>query len=84
MKIEDTNFIFLAFKYVLNYSDNDTLNALKEWIKTHLKAKNINKKTLIRLFSTLNDYCKNIYNINIKKDVFIYDVKSIIMRFNSL
>ena len=82
MKIEDTKFIFLAFKRVLNYSDNDTLNALKEWIKAHLNPKKIIKKILIKLFNTLNAYCMNIYNINIKKEIFIYDIKSIIMRFN--
>ena len=58
MKIEDTKFIFLAFKRVLNYSEDKVLNTLKEWIKTNLNAKKITKK------------------------VFVYDVKSIILRFN--
>ena len=84
MKIEDTNFIFLAFKNVLNYSNNDTLDVLKEWIKTYLNPKKIIKKVLVKLFSTLNEYCKNIHNIDIKKDIFVYDVKSIIMRFNKV
>lgn len=79
---KDINYIFLAFKSVLNYSPNDTLNTLKEWIKKHLNPKKINKKTLIRLFSTLNEYCKNIFNISIDKSVFIYDIQSIIIRFN--
>ena len=43
MKIEDTKFIFLAFKRVLNYSEEKTLNTIKELIKTHLKAKKITK-----------------------------------------
>lgn len=82
MKIEDTKFIFLAFKRVLNYSEEKVLNTLKEWIKTHLNAKNINKKVLVKLFNTLNEYCKNILSINIEKKVFVYDIKSIILRFN--
>lgn len=82
MKIEDTKFIFLAFKRVLNYSQEKTLNTIKELIKTHLKAKKITKKVLIKLFNTLNEYCKNIYNINIKPNIFVYDIKSIILRFN--
>lgn len=79
---KDINYIFLAFKSVLNYSNNDTLNTLKEWIKKHLNPKKINKKILIRLFSTLNEYCKNIFNISIDKSIFIYDIQSIIIRFN--
>ena len=82
MKIEDTKFIFLAFKRVLNYSEEKVLNTLKEWIKTHLNAKKITKKMLVKLFNTLNEYCKNIYTIDIEKKVFVYDVKSIILRFN--
>ena len=82
MKIEDTKFIFLAFKRVLNYSEDKVLNTLKEWIKTHLNAKKITKKLLVKLFNTLNEYCKNILSINIEKKVFVYDVKSIILRFN--
>lgn len=82
MKIEDTKFIFLAFKRVLNYSEEKTLNTIKELIKTNLKAKKITKKVLIKLFNTLNAYCKNIYNINIKQNIFVYDIKSIILRFN--
>ena len=82
MKIEDTKFIFLAFKRVLNYSEEKVLNTLKEWIKTHLNAKKITKKMLVKLFNTLNEYCKNILSINIEKKVFVYDVKSIILRFN--
>lgn len=82
MKIEDTKFIFLAFKRVLNYSEEKTLNTIKELIKTHLKAKKITKKVLIKLFNTLNEYCKNIYNINIENNIFVYDIKSIILRFN--
>lgn len=82
MKIEDTKFIFLAFKQVLNYSKDKVLNTLKEWIKTHLNAKKITKKVLFRLFNTLNEYCKNILSINIEKEIFVYDVKSIILRFN--
>ena len=69
MKIEDTQFIFLAFKRVLNYSEDKVLNTLKEWIKTNLNPKKINKKLLIKLFNTLNEYCKNILSINIKKKV---------------
>ena len=82
MKIEDTQFIFLAFKRVLNYSEDKVLNTLKEWIKTNLNPKKINKKLLIKLFNTLNEYCKNILSINIEKKVFVYDIKSIILRFN--
>ena len=82
MKIEDTKFIFLAFKRVLNYSEDKVLNTLKEWIKTHLNAKKITKKMLVKLFTTLNEYCKNVYTIDIEKKVFVYDIKSIILRFN--
>lgn len=82
MKIEDTKFIFLAFKRVLNYSEDKVLNTLKEWIKTHLNAKKITKKMLVKLFNTLNEYCKNILSINIEKEIFVYDIKSIISRFN--
>ena len=82
MKIEDTQFIFLAFKRVLDYSEDKVLNTLKEWIKTNLNPKKINKKLLVKLFNTLNEYCKNILFINIEKKVFVYDIKSIILRFN--
>ena len=82
MKIEDTQFIFLAFKRVLNYSEDKVLNTLKEWIKTNLNPKKINKKVLVKLFNTLNEYCKNILSINIEKRIFVYDIKSIILRFN--
>ena len=82
MKIEDTQFIFLAFKRVLNYSEDKVLNTLKEWIKTNLNNKKINKKLLVKLFNTLNEYCKNILSINIEKRIFVYDIKSIILRFN--
>lgn len=82
MKIEDTKFIFLAFKRVLNYSEDKALNTLKEWVKTNLNPKKINKKLLVKLFNTLNEYCKNVYTINIEKRIFVYDIKSIILRFN--
>ena len=82
MKIEDTQGIFLAFKRVLEYSEDKVLNTLKEWIKTNLNPKKINKKLLVKLFNTLNEYCKNILSINIEKKVFVYDIKSIILRFN--
>lgn len=82
MKIENINYIFLSFEKILNYSKKDTLNILKKWIEKYLKAKKITKKVLIKLFNTLNEYCKNIYNINIAKTIFEYDIKSIILRFN--
>ena len=82
MKIEDTQFIFLAFKRVLDYSEDKVLNTLKEWIKTNLNPKKINKKLLVKLFNTLNEYCKNVYTLNIEKRIFVYDIKSIILRFN--
>lgn len=82
MKVEDINYIFLAFKSILNYSNKKVSNTLKEWIKTHLNPKKINKKVLIKLFNTLNEYCKNIFNTSIEKTTFIYDVQSIIIRFN--
>ena len=82
MKIEDTQFIFLAFKRVLDYSEDKVLDTLKEWIKTNLNPKKINKKLLVKLFNTLNEYCKNILSINIEKRIFVYDIKSIILRFN--
>ena len=82
MKIEDTNIIFLAFKKVLNYSNKETSSFLKRWIETLLNPEKIIKKVLIKLFTTLKEYCENIYNIDISKDVFVYDVKSIILRYN--
>ena len=82
MKIDDTNTIFLAFKKVLNYSDKETLVFLKKWIEKLLNPEKIVKKVLIKLFTTLKEYCENIYNINISKDTFVYDVKSIILRYN--
>ena len=82
MKIEDTNTIFLAFKKVLNYSNKETLVFLKKEVETLLSPEKIVKKVLIKLFITLKEYCENIYNIDISKDMFIYDVKSIILRYN--
>lgn len=82
MKVEDINYIFLAFKSILNYSNEKVLNILKEWIKIHLNSKKINKKVLVKLFNTLNEYCKNIFNTSIEKTTFIYDIQSIIIRFN--
>ena len=82
MKIEDTNTIFLAFKKVLNYSNKETLVFLKKWIETLLSPEKIVKKILVKLFTTLKEYCENIYNIDISKDIFVYDVKSIILRYN--
>ena len=82
MKIEDTNTIFLAFKKVLNYSNQETLGFLKKWIETLLNPEKIVKKILVKLFTTLKEYCENIYNIDISKEVFVYDVKSIILRYN--
>ena len=82
MKIEDTNTIFLAFKKVLNYSNKETLGFLKRWIENLLNPEKIVKKILVKLFTTLEQYCENIYNIDISKDVFVYDVKSIILRYN--
>ena len=82
MKIENTNTIFLVFKKVLNYSDKETLVFLKKWIENLLSPEKIVKKILVKLFTTLEQYCENIYNIDISKDVFVYDVKSIILRYN--
>lgn len=82
MKIEDTDTIFLAFKKVLNYSNKETLVFLKRWIENLLSPEKIVKKILVKLFTTLKEYCENIYNIDISKDVFVYDVKSIILRYN--
>ena len=84
MKIEDTNTIFLAFKKVLNYSDKETLVFLKKWVETLLSPEKIVKKILVKLFTTLKEYCENIYNIDISKDTFVYDVKSIILRYNKI
>ena len=82
MKIEDTQFIFLAFKRVLDYSEDKVLNTLKEWIKTNLNPKKINKKLLVKLFNTLNEYCNNIINSDINITTFNNDIKDIILRFN--
>ena len=82
MKIEDTNTIFLAFKKILNYSNKETLVFLKKWIENLLSPEKIVKKILAKLFTTLEQYCENIYNIDISKDIFVYDVKSIILRYN--
>ena len=83
MKIEDTtNTIFLAFKKVLNYSDKETLVFLKREVETLLSPEKIVKKILVKLFTTLKEYCENIYNIDISKEVFVYDVKSIILMYN--
>lgn len=82
MKIEDTNTIFLAFKRILNYSTKETLVFLKRWIEMLLNPEKIVKKILVKLFTTLEQYCENIYNIDISKDIFVYDVKSIILRYN--
>lgn len=82
MKIENINYIFLSFEKILNYSKKDTLNILKKWIEKYLNPKKINKKVLINLFNTLNEYCKNIFNINIAKTTFKYDITTIIIRFN--
>ena len=65
MKIDDTNIIFLAFKKVLNYSYKETLGFLKKEVETLLNPEKIVKKVLIKLFTTLKEYCENIYNIDI-------------------
>ena len=83
MKIENINYIFLSFDKILNYSKKDTLNILKEWIEKYLNPKKINKKVLVNLFNTLNEYCKNILSINIAKNTFEYDITTIIIRFNN-
>lgn len=83
MKIE-FNFIFQCFKDLFQYSEKETIKILQKLITENLQKKKLIKKVLVKLFNTLNEYCKNIINTKITQNVFIYDITSIILRFNKI
>lgn len=81
---KDFSFIFQCFKDLFQYSEKETISFLQKLIIENLQRKKIIKKVLIKLFNTLNEYCKNIINIKITQNTFIYDIQSIILRFNKI
>lgn len=81
---KDFNFIFQCFKDLFQYSEKETIIFLQKLIIENLQRKKIIKKVLIKLFNTLNEYCKNIVNVKIAQNTFIYDIQSIILRFNKI
>lgn len=81
---KDFSFIFQCFKDLFQYSEKETIIFLQKLIIENLQRKKIIKKVLIKLFNTLNEYCKNIVNIKIAQNTFIYDIQSIILRFNKI
>lgn len=81
---KDFSFIFQCFKDLFQYSEKETIIFLQKLIIKNLQKKKIIKKVLIKLFSTLNEYCKNIVNVKIAQNTFIYDITSIILRFNQI
>ena len=81
---KDFSFIFQCFKELFQYSEKETIIFLQKLIIKNLQRKKIVKKVLIKLFSTLNEYCKNIVNVKIAPNTFIYDITSIILRFNKI
>lgn len=81
---KDFSFIFQCFKDLFQYSEKEAIIFLQKLITENLQRKKIIKKVLIKLFSTLNEYCKNIVNIKITKNTFVYDITSIILRFNKI
>ena len=83
MKIE-INFIFQCFKNLFQYSKKETIKFLQKIITENLQKKKLIKKVLVKLFSTLDEYCQNIINTKITQNIFIYDITSIILRFNKI
>ena len=81
---KDFSFIFQCFKDLFQYSEKETIIFLQKLIIKNLQRKKIIKKVLIKLFNTLNEYCKNIVNVKITQNLFIYDITSIILRFNKI
>ena len=81
---KDFSFIFQCFKDLFQYSEKETIIFLQKLIIKNLQRKKIIKKVLQKLFSTLNEYCKNIVNVKIAQKTFIYDITSIILRFNKI
>lgn len=81
---KDFSFIFQCFKDLFQYSEKETIIFLQKLIIKNLQRKKIIKKVLSKLFSTLNEYCKNIVNIKMTQNTFIYDITSIILRFNKI
>lgn len=84
MKNLDISFVFQCFKNLFQYSENETVKILQQLILQNLQRKKQIKKILIKLFNTLNEYCKNIVNVKITQNIFIYDITSIILRFNKI
>lgn len=84
MRNLDITFIFQCFKNLFQYSEKETIKLLQKLILENLQKQKQIKKILIKLFNTLNEYCKNIVNINIPQNMFIYDITSIILRFNKI
>lgn len=81
---KDFSFIFQCFKDLFQYSEKETIIFLQKLIIKNLQRKKIIKKVLMKLFNTLNEYCKNIVNVKMTKNLFIYDITSIILRFNKI
>lgn len=81
---KDFSFIFQCFKDLFQYSEKETIIFLQKLIIENLQRQKIIKKVLIKLFNTLNEYCKNIVNVKIAQNTFIYDIQSIILRFNKI
>lgn len=81
---KDFSFIFQCFKDLFQYSEKETIIFLQKLIIKNLQRKKIIKKVLIKLFNTLNEYCKNIVNVKITQNLFVYDITSIILRFNKI
>lgn len=81
---KDFSFIFQCFKELFQYSEKETIIFLQKLIIKNLQRKKIIKKVLMKLFNTLNEYCKNIVNVKMTQNLFIYDITSIILRFNKI
>ena len=77
------DFIFAAFKRFYNYSNNETVYFIKQFVIKHLNAKKANNKKIVsNLLTTLNNYCSIILNSDINITTFNNDIVSIISRFN--
>ena len=81
---KDFSFIFQCFKDLFQYSEKETIIFLQKLIIENLQRKKIIKKVLMKLFNTLNEYCKNIVNVKIAQNTFIYDIQIKILRFNKI
>lgn len=84
MKKEEIATIFALFGLKLQLNESATIIHLQKQMLSLLDKKRQNKKYVKRIFETCEKYAQNVINTNISDIQIIFDIDSIICRYNKV